>query len=279
MTDIVLSTRQGNGVTHAAQPVQPLAEIERICNMIASGGEMVPPAYRGKPGAVMLAKLWGDANGVDLFTAIQNIRPIEGKPYVAAEMRVAMAVAKGFEFRVLESTREVCTLQVIRGGDVLGQVTCSIGDQERKLRTSSGKPTPWANHPDDMLFAEACRKADRRFVRTAATLLDAGQDYDDGPADPAEALTDAVAAVEPEPEPDVIDVDPEPEPATAEAISDEITAADILSAAGTAGLTRPKLLRHAQQVLGWSGGTIDDLAADQHVAALLLAAIGAGEVQ
>lgn len=278
MTDLVLSTRQGNGVTaHAAQPVQPLAEIERICNMIAAGGEMVPPAYLGKPGAVMLAKLWGDANGVDLFTAIQNISPIEGKPYVAAEMRVQMAVAKGFEFRVIESTREVCTLQVIRGAETLGQVTCSIGDQERKLRTSSGKPTPWANHPDDMLFAEACRKADRRFVRTAAALLDAGQDYDDGPADPAEALADAVAAAEPV-DAEIVD-DPEPEPATAEAISDDITAADLLSAAATAGLTRPKLFRHAQQVLNWPGGTIDDLAADQHVAALLLAAIGNSEVR
>jgi hypothetical protein len=301
MTDLVLSTRHGNGaVAHPAQPAQPLAEIERICNMIATGGEMVPPAYRGKPGAVLLAKLWADANRIDLFTAMQNISPIEGKPYVSAEMRVQMAVAKGFEFRVIQSTREVCTLQVVRAGEVLGEVTCSIGDQERKLRTSSGKPTSWANHPDDMLFAEACRKADRRFVRTAAALLDAGQDYDAAMAT-VDALTDALPGepitADPEWEiydspgdgefgvrsPDVVVVEPEPDDemtdATAAAISDVVTVADLLAAAKLHSLTRVKLMRHAQLALGWSGGVLDDIEADQHVATLLLAAIGAGEVQ
>lgn len=283
MTDIVLSSRQ-NVAAPPRQLGESLSEVERICNMIASGGEMVPPAYRNKPGAVLLAKMWGDANGVDLFTAIQNISPIEGKPYVSAEMRVAMAVAKGFEFRVIESTRHVCTLRVIRGGETLGEVTCSIGDQPRKLKTSSGKPTPWEIHPDDMLFAETCRKADRRFVRTAAALLDAGQDYEpDHEPEPEQALSAALDAVElqpePEPEPDEAELIDEPEPATAEAIDDYVSADHLLSAASVAGLSRPRLLKHAQLQLGWSGGTIDDIVSDQHVAALLLAAIGAGEVQ
>jgi len=186
MTDLVPTTttsapvlRSARAVTLPAQaPAQPLSEIERICNMIASGGELTPPAYRGKPGAVLLAKLWGDANGVDLFTAIQNISPIEGRPYVSAEMRVALAVAKGFEFRTIEATREVCTLEVWRGSERLGSVTARFSDQPRKLKTAKGYDTPWATHPDDMLFAEACRKADRRHVRTAAALLDTSQDYD-----------------------------------------------------------------------------------------------------
>jgi hypothetical protein len=55
--------------------------------------------------------------------------------------------------------------------------------------------------------------------------------------------------------------------------------ADLLGAAKLHGLTRVKLMRHAQLALGWSGGVLDDIESDQHVATLLLAAISAGEVQ
>jgi hypothetical protein len=293
MTDLVPAPLVSRQATNHAPPPAPLAanlsEVERVCNMIAAGGEMVPPAYRGKPGAVLLAKLWGDANGVDLFTAIQNISPIEGKPYVAAEMRVALAVAKGFEFRTIEATREVCTLEVWRGPEKLGTVTARIGDQPRKLKTAKGYDTPWATHPDDMLFAEACRKADRRHVRTAAALLDAGQDYDPAP-DPLMVLARQAPLPPPDDEPplagDELTVEPEPwdDPpptaAVAEALDDRVTEADLLAAAELAGLKPPrvKLLKHAQTHLGWSGGTLEDIVADQDVAHRLLHAVGAGEL-
>lgn len=289
MTDLVpatLTSRQAVALPPQHAPAMTLSEVERVCNMIAAGGEMVPPAYRGKPGAVLLAKLWADAHGVDLFTAVQNISPIEGKPYVAAEMRVAMAVAKGFEFRVIESTREVCTLRVIRGDQMLGEVTCSISDSPRRMTYSNGKPTPWASHPDDMLFAEACRKADRRFVKTAAALLDRSQDYDDygATADAAAVLAATTPAGD-----DVLAGDDEPTDAeiVADTVPDDhdtdeaVTVDDLLAAAQIGNVARPRsaLLKHAQTALGWSGGTLDDLVADQHVASLLLDAIAAGEVQ
>jgi hypothetical protein len=242
MTDLVLSSRQANGAVPPAPALTAnLSEVERVCNMIAAGGEMVPLAYRGKPGAVLLAKLWGDANGVDLFTALQNISPIEGRPYVAAEMRVALAVAKGFEFRTIEATREVCTLEVWRGTEKLGTVVANITDQPRKLKTAKGYDTPWATHPDDMLFAEACRKADRRHVRTAAALLDAGQDYTDAP-DPLMVLTAASLEAADE----VVAADDEPTEAELVAMPAQEFAlanreAHLLNAAERAGLKAPKV--------------------------------------
>lgn len=286
----VLATRQNGAVTaRPAQPAMSLSEVERVCNMIATAGDLTPPAYRGKPGAVLLAKLWGDANGVDLFTAIQNISPIEGRPYVSAEMRVALAVAKGFEFRTIEATREVCTLEVWRAGVQIGTVTARFSDQPRKLKTAKGYDTPWATHPDDMLFAEACRKADRRHVRTGAALIDAGQDYGDTP-DPLYVL--AAQATVPTPdgdqvlvgddEPmdaeivaDTVIIEPEPEPDDGQAV----TLDDLLAEAGIYGVRRVALLRHAQQKLGWSGGTLEDLVADQHVTTMLVADLQHGEVQ
>ena len=181
-----------------------LSEVERVCNMVASAGDMCPVAYRGKPGAVLLAKMWADRHGVDLLTAVQNVYPIEGRPFVSAEMRVALAVDAGVEFRVTESTAEVCTIEVWgpdnhvdehgvhRDRSLRGKVTCRFDDRPRKLKTAKGHDTPWALHPDDMLFAEACRKADRRYVKTGAALIDTGQDYDDDPvADPVTVLAPA----------------------------------------------------------------------------------------
>lgn len=289
----VLATRQNGAVTaRPAQPAMSLSEVERVCNMIATGGDIVPPAYRNKPGAVLLAKLWGDANGVDVFTAMQNISIVEGRTFVSAEMRVAMGTARGFEFRVIESTRELCTIEVWRGAELRGHITARYDDMPRKLQYKSGAATPWKLHPDDMLFAEACRKADRRYVKTAAALLDAAQDYGDTPdplyvlaaqagpslatslddlIDPelAEAI-DGPAAAEL-----VADIVPEPEP------DEALTVNDLLAAAQLANVARPRaaLLKHAQTVLGWSGGTLDDLVADQHVATLLLNDLAAGEVQ
>lgn len=269
MTDLVpapLVSRQALARPAPAPPplTTNLSEVERVCNMIASGGEMVPVAYRGKPGAVLLAKLWGDANGVDLFTALQNISPIEGRPYVAAEMRVALAVAKGFEFRTTRATRESCTVEVWRGTERLGTVTARFSDQPRKLKTAKGYDTPWATHPDDMLFAEACRKADRRHVRTAAALLDAGQDYDPAP-DPLMVL--AAQATTVTPDGNVVAIgDDEPtedeladDTVEAEVVDDMATTegreAALLAYAKARGLTSPKVstLKQAAEIARHAG--------------------------
>ena len=298
MTDLVpLQSRHapapnGTVMPAPAAPLANLGEVERWCNMIASGGEIVPPAYRAKPGAVLLAKLWGDANGVDVFTAMQNISIVEGRTFVSAEMRVAMGTARGFEFRVTESTREVCTVEVWRGADLRGSITARYDDMPRKLQYKSGAATPWKLHPDDMLFAEACRKADRRYVKTAAALLDAGQDY----TVQRDAL-DVLAAPAPAPDtagdddwlaPDGLphqpefDIDPEPPASTApvDATIADVTVAELVAAARASGRipatagdgpARKALLTVARELVGVNATDPAELVADQAVAEELLA--------
>lgn len=296
MTDIVLSTRQTLApATHPGRPPErPFSEIMEQCNAIAGAGDLVPTCYRGKPGAVLLAKMWADSNEVDLFTALQHIYPINGRPYVSAELRVKLAGAKGYNFEVAGSNPGYCWINVT---DPAGRVKSVAAAMPNETLASTpdilvhpapedlGKAT-WKHRPSDMLFALACRVADRRIANTGAAFIDAGQDYDTGPdPDPAQALADAVAAsVDDVPADAEIVTDPEPDPepvvtATAAALDDTVTGGDLLAAAKLAGVNRARLIRHAQLQLGWQGAIFDEIVSDQDVAHRLLMAIGAGEVQ
>lgn len=176
---------------------------------LSKAGDMIPGCYRGKPGAVLMVMGWADANEVDYFSALQGIYPIDGRPFVSAELRRMLATRKGFEFRVVKSDRSECVLEVwdYRGEQPLlrgAPVVVVIGEIPDYLV----KRQNWRQNPDDMLFATAIRKADRRYVQTAASFVDSGQDYDDeGIIDVAgfEEQTASPTNTKPEPEPDAVD--------------------------------------------------------------------------
>lgn len=185
---------------------------------LSKAGDMIPGCYRGKPGAVLMVMGWADANEVDYFSALQGIYPIDGRPFVSAELRRMLATRKGFEFRVVKSDRSECVLEVWdhRGEQPLlrgAPVVVVIGEIPDYLV----KRQNWRQNPDDMLFATAIRKADRRYVQTAASFVDSGQDYDDEgiidvagfeeqTASPVSDLgASASTNTKPEPEPDAVD--------------------------------------------------------------------------
>jgi hypothetical protein len=201
MTDLVLSSRQANGAAAhpAAATARPFSEVMEQCNAIASAGELIPVCYRGKPGAVLLAKMWADRHlDGDLFTTMQHIVPINGKPYVSAEMRVELASAKGYDILVLESDDSHCRLQVTdpkgRTSTVLAIMpdwdTPTRADIEVRPAAPDLRKDTWKDRASDMLYALGCRVADRRLVRSGAALLDAAQDYTTEP-DPLDVLTSA----------------------------------------------------------------------------------------
>lgn len=309
MTDnlpVFQSRQSANGVApHPALTQQTqalsLSETERVCNMIASGGDMVPPAYRGKPGAVLLAKLWADKNGVDLLTAVQNVYPIQGKPYVAAEMRVELASLKGYEIEVVTSTSRRCELEVTTPKGKTRRVVAAMPDQpeEEGEGLIFVQPAPedlrkqtWKERTSDMLYALACRIADRRLVRSGAALLDTAEDYNE--PDPVAVLTQApasapVEAVEDIADAEVVEVEPEPEPparTAPEPDGDPITVGELVDAAKTGGRipaaasdgpARKALLTLCRELTGASFGVADDIVADQQVAEELLAKLGGGQ--
>ncbi len=207
MTDLVIHSDQSPPTPQALAPILggQLPETLQLCNAIAAAGELIPPFYRGKPGAVLLAKLWADKHAVDLFTAIQNIDIIDGKPWVKIALRIELAIGRGFEFKVTTTNDEQCTVEVwnTTGGipkQIGDPITARFDDRTRRLKYNSGKATPWALHPADLLFAEACRIADRRYVRTAAGMIDNADNPDPDDHDPVATISATTT-----PPPDLID--------------------------------------------------------------------------
>jgi hypothetical protein len=275
VTDVVpatLTSRQAPGGTVMPASTSTAVQLPyalQLCNAIAGAGDLLMPCYRGKPGAVLLAYLWAEANGVDTFTALQNIYPIQGKAYVGADLRVNMATAKGYDVRTIESNSEVCRLDVT---DPKGRTTTVIAHMPAvPVAGAQGvitvTPAPgdlrkdgWKDRPGDMLYALACRVADRRVVRSGAALLDVAQDW--GGAEPLDVLAPAGDAEGggrvSDQTADAPDVDGEPIAAEAEGM----TPAYLLDVAARHGVKGQVALLKQARSLGWPGGSLAELAAD-----------------
>lgn len=271
MTDLVpLTTRQlpaPNGTVMPAPALPPMSLPDKLqmANAMATAGDLIPQCYRGKPGAVLLAWLWAEPRGIDPFTAMQNIYPIQGRPFVSAEMRTDMAAAKGYDFDPIRSDDQACVLRVTYPDGRTKVVAVTMPGVERPdcdlhlvpPAEDVGKAN-WKSRTSDMLYAAACRLADRRLVRSGAGLLDAAQDYDNIQPDPLDVLTttpEPPASTAPEP----VTVDATATPG--QAGSDE-RETFLLNAATASGLKRPRVevLKLAQQ-LGHQVGTVADLVA------------------
>lgn len=252
MTGNQLVSRQaGNGIApaHPARPAErPFSEAMEVCNAIAGAGDLIPTCYRGKPGAVLLAKMWADRHlAGDVFTALQHIYPIQGRPYVSAEMRVELATAKGYDVHAVESNERWCHLEIT---DPRGRVRAVLAimpgvdppvaaDITVRPAADDVRKDNWKNRPGDMLYALGCRVADRRLVRSGAALLDVAQDYADEP----DVLD--VLAPQAEPEPAAEDV------ADAELVEDDPAAerlAHLVASAAVVDLKDATVLKEANRL-------------------------------
>lgn len=293
MTDLVpLTTRQlpaPNGTVMPAPALPPMSLPDKLqmANAMATAGDLIPQCYRGKPGAVLLAWLWAEPRGIDPFTAMQNIYPIQGRPFVSAEMRTDMAAAKGYDFDPIRSDDQACVLRVTYPDGRTKVVAVTMPGVERPdcdlhlvpPAEDVGKAN-WKSRTSDMLYAAACRLADRRLVRSGAGLLDAAQDYDNIQPDPLEVLAPPKNGAE------VLDrmqsaagadLGPEP-PASSAPVG--ITIDDLMRAAWAAGRIPPRarteaaraaLVTLARDLVGVTVAKADELVADQDQAEELLA--------
>ena len=271
----------------AVEPAAPatevsysLAETFKLAQGLATAGDLIPKCYQGNPGAVTLALLWSEANGIDPFTAMQGIYPVEGRPFVAASLRTAMASRKGFRFDVVEHTAEVCKIDVYGPDDVEPRGTVKVEITEIPPHKFAKDRSSWNMYPARMLFAQAQRDADAFYVQTAASLLDVAQGVepdDVGPPpsprvtvaeltgqpadDSAPAPAPATDTVQPTGEPDEPATETTPEPVAG--ISEEALRASMKAK----NLRVVAVLKVAQEMHPDSSlGTIGDIAANNDAA-------------
>jgi hypothetical protein len=126
-----------------------------------SMSSLLPEALRSRPNDVLVTMLYGQELGLAPMQAIQVIDVVKGRPFLRANLWVALARRAGHKVRVLEQTRERCTVEVIRHDDPDGpmRVTYTIDDAKTAGLTSNSNYT---KNPKAMLYARAASTAIRQ---------------------------------------------------------------------------------------------------------------------
>jgi len=194
---------------------------------IAKAGDMLPRAYRGQPGAILLAIDWAERHDLAVMDAIHGVAWVQGRPVVDSTLQRAMARNAGYDVRVTEASDTKATVRVlVNGSTVVGTASYTI--DEARAAGLTGKDN-WKKHTTDMLVARATTRAIKWFC--AEALIGGAlspDEVDDLSDDPVVVLTATAEVVPPAPAPepevlrrdddDVIEdaelVDPDELPAT-----------------------------------------------------------------
>ncbi len=124
-----------------------LTEIMSIGKAFAESG-MFPDI---KTAAQAVVKIQAGAEmGIPPFAAMSGIHIIQGKPTVGAGLMAANVKGSGkYDYRVVESTEKVCSIDFYQGKEKIGNSTFTIDDAKKAGTKNIDK------FPKNMLFARA----------------------------------------------------------------------------------------------------------------------------
>lgn len=191
---------------------------------IAKAGDMLPRAYRGQPGAILLAIDWAERHDLAVMDAIHGVAWVQGRPVVDSTLQRAMARNAGYDVRVTEASDTKATVRVlINGSTVVGTASYTIEEARAAGLTSKDN---WKRHTTDMLVARATTRAIKWFC--AEALIGGAlspDEVDDLTDDPVTVLTATAEVVPPAPAPPPVVSDPTPAP---EAVDDDVEDAELV---------------------------------------------------
>lgn len=169
---------------------------------LAQAGDVLPRAYRDRPGALLLVDQWAKARGIDTLTAIQTVSFIDGRPIVDATMQRALAKRAGYRVRVIEATDRQATVVVLEDGAEVGRETFTMQDATRM--GLAGKDN-WKKNPRNMLVARATSNAIRWHAPEVLAGIGTEDEDDDVPFAQIAAPAEVVRQTEPEPVVEVVE--------------------------------------------------------------------------
>jgi hypothetical protein len=158
-----------------------LAEAMEFAKIIASS-DMVPKAYIGKPGNVLVAVQTGAELGLKPMQSLQGIAIINGNPGVWGDAMRALVISHPeFEDLNEEKTDSYCTVTLKRRGRSQVIVTYTMDDA--KKAGLSGKQGPWQTAPKRMLQMRAFAFAARDLFADALKGIKSIEELRDYPDD------------------------------------------------------------------------------------------------
>jgi hypothetical protein len=123
--------------------------------------DMLPPQFKRRPANVLWAIVKAEQLGWDPVTAIEQIAVINNRPTISAVGMRALCIGAGHRFRVIESTAESCTVEIVRADDPEHhhRETYTMAMAERAGDISSSPTSPYKQYPQRMMLARATSSA------------------------------------------------------------------------------------------------------------------------
>lgn len=131
----------------AAVQQLPINELMNMAKAFAESG-MFPDT---KSAAQAIVKIQaGQEIGIPPFAAMTGIHIIQGKPTIGAGLIASRVKGSGkYDYRVIEATEKICTIDFYQGVEKIGTSTFTIEDAKKALTKNIDK------FPKNMLFARA----------------------------------------------------------------------------------------------------------------------------
>lgn len=126
---------------------------------------LLPKAYHGQPGNVLLAVEMGESLGIPTMTAISSIHIVDGKPTASAGLMSALVRRAGHRLRVTgDDTRAVA--EIVRADDPDFTFRSEWTMERAKAAGLAGKGV-WKSYPAAMLKARAISEVARDACQEA----------------------------------------------------------------------------------------------------------------
>ena len=101
----------------------------------------------------------GQELGIGPFAAMSGIHIIQGKPTIGAGVMASCVKGSGkYDYRVIESTEQVCSIDFFQGKEKIGNSTFTIADAKKAGTKNLDK------FPKNMLFARAMSNGVKWFA-------------------------------------------------------------------------------------------------------------------
>ncbi|MAH49090.1 hypothetical protein CMI37_24915 [Candidatus Pacearchaeota archaeon] len=150
----------------ATQPVAALTKFEpsnlgelmQYAEFIA-GSALVPKAYRGNPGSIVIAVQMGETVGLKCGQALQNIAVIGGRATIWGDAVLALCLAAPGCIDIIED--DIATIKENQAATCIAKrrnrpdKTCTFSVEDAKKAGLWGKDGPWQTNPNRMLQMRA----------------------------------------------------------------------------------------------------------------------------
>ncbi len=162
-----------------------LEAMQQHARLLASArSELVPPAFRGSPGDVLMAIEYGRSLNLPVAQIFTELYIVKGRPSMSAKLMMALVLRAGHRIRAdVAGDGRSATCKITRTDDpdpyfekftlddAVAAGLCEIKNGKVWARDQKGNPTPWERYTRTMLRNRAISTAVRAFCPDVLTSV------------------------------------------------------------------------------------------------------------